>query len=157
MATDVSSDAFNRPQRWEQEKIVEIALQKHELPQLARELERLERDYRPDFESGFISESPQRLRQRIYRYYRALVGEDDFQPVDCNAPWVSAVIETDGAVRPCFFQPPLGNLYEEGSFAAILNSPQALAWRQGLDTHRDEICRKCVCSLQLRETSPEGA
>jgi hypothetical protein len=28
----------------------------------------------------------------------------------CNAPWVSAVVETDGAVRPCFFQQAIGNL-----------------------------------------------
>ena len=31
----------------------------------------------------------------------------------------------------------------------ILNSAEAVAWRQGLDTHRDAICRRCVCTLSL--------
>ena len=78
-------------------------------------------------------------------------GQGDFAPVECNAPWVSAVVEADGTVRPCFFQPPLGNLREAESLAAILNSRSALAWRRGLDTARDAICRRCVCSLALRE------
>ncbi|MEX1050852.1 MAG: hypothetical protein WEC54_04820 [Gemmatimonadales bacterium] len=47
-------------------------------------------------------------------------------------------------------QPPLGNLRTAGSLAGVLNSPEAVRWRQGLDTHRDAICRKCVCSLALR-------
>jgi hypothetical protein len=70
-------------------------------------------------------------------------------------------------VRPCFFQPPLGKLHAGGggefageaaegeavggSLAAILNSPAAIAWRSGLDGARDEICRRCVCSLCLRQ------
>jgi radical SAM protein with 4Fe4S-binding SPASM domain len=59
------------------------------------------------------------------------------------------VIESDGTVRPCFFQPPLGNIHEAGGLAAILNSPESVAWRRGLDTHRDAICRRCVCTLSL--------
>ena len=39
----------------------------------------------------------------------------------------------------------------DSSLAAVLNSPEALAWRQGLDMTRNEICRRCVCSLALRE------
>ena len=61
------------------------------------------------------------------------------------------MVEADGAVRPCFFQPALGNLRDAGSLAAVLNAPVAVAWRQGLDTARDAICRRCVCSLALRE------
>ena len=80
-----------------------------------------------------------------------LAGEGDFHPVECNAPWVSSVIEADGTVRPCFFQPPLGNLTDGRTFTAILNGPQAVAWRRGLDVERDAICRRCVCSLSLRE------
>lgn len=30
----------------------------------------------------------------------------------CNAPWVSALIETDGTVRPCFFHRSLGNIHQ---------------------------------------------
>jgi Fe-coproporphyrin III synthase len=64
---------------------------------------------------------------------------------------VSSVIEADGTVRPCFFQPPLGNLHRAGSLDAVLNSPEAIAWRAGLDVRRDPICRRCVCTLALRD------
>ena len=69
-------------------------------------------------------------------------------PVACNAPWVSAVVESDGAVRPCFFHEPVGNL-ADGTLAEIVNSPKARAFRGSLDIRRDPICRTCVCTLKL--------
>ena len=35
-------------------------------------------------------------------------------PMPAMRPWVSAVIEADGTVKPCFFQPSLGNLLPGG-------------------------------------------
>jgi MoaA/NifB/PqqE/SkfB family radical SAM enzyme len=145
LAADVTSEAFNRPGGWAGERVSEVALRREDLPLLAAELDSL------DPAHGFIAESPEKLRRRLLQHFAALLGEGDFAPVDCNAPWVSAVVEADGTVRPCFFQPPLGNLRESGSLDALLNSPEAIAWRRGLDTRRDEICRRCVCSLSLRE------
>ena len=150
LAADVSSEAFNRPGGWEQERAAGIALRPEDLPALAAELAALEDEHVADFAGGLIAESPEKLERRLLRHFAALLGEGDFAPVECNAPWVSAVVETDGTVRPCFFQPPLGNLREAG-LAAILNSDAALDWRRGLDTSRDAICRRCVCSLALRE------
>jgi Fe-coproporphyrin III synthase len=149
LAADVSSDAFNRPQPWEAARAGQVALVEDELPRLAGELDALEREHAADFASGFIVEGAAKLRARLYDYYAALCGHGDFPPHRCNAPWVSTVIEADGTVRPCFFQPPLGNLRQAASLDAIVNSPQALAWRRGLDTDRDAICRKCVCTLAL--------
>lgn len=145
LAADVTSEAFNRPGGWDSGRISEVALRSEDLPLLAAELDAL------DHADGFISEDPEKLRRRLLQHFAALLGENDFAPIDCNAPWVSAVVEADGTVRPCFFQPPMGNLRQAGSLDAILNSPEAIAWRQGLDTRRDEICRRCVCSLSLRE------
>jgi len=119
---------------------------------LAQELDALETEFAADFASGYIAESQAKLRRRILHYYTALLGQADFPPVSCNAPWVSAVIEADGTVRPCFFQPPLGNIYQASSLTSLLNSPTTLAWRAGLDMARDAICRKCVCTLSLRES-----
>ena len=152
LAVDVTSEAFNRPGGWETERASDVALAAEDLPRLLEELGRLETEHSADFASGFIGESPLKLRRRLYQYFAALLGAAEFHPIDCNAPWVSSVIETDGTVRPCFFQPPLGNIHESGSLAAVLNSEAARAWRRGLDTQRDEICRKCVCSLSLRDT-----
>jgi radical SAM protein with 4Fe4S-binding SPASM domain len=151
LAADVSSDAFNRPDGWSGARVGQVALAAEDLPLLDAELDALEQEFAADFASGFIAESPEKLRRRLSQYFRALVGRGEFAPNDCNAPWVSSVIEADGTVRPCFFQPPLGNIHAAGEagLASILNSAEAVAWRKGLDTHRDEICRKCVCTLSL--------
>jgi MoaA/NifB/PqqE/SkfB family radical SAM enzyme len=151
LAADVSSDAFNRPGGWTTERVEQVALDQDDLPRLDAELDALEREHASDFESGFIAESPEKLRRRLGQYFRALNGRGEFFPNECNAPWVSSVIEADGTVRPCFFQPPLGNIHAagDGGLVSILNSPAALAWRQGLDPHRDAICRRCVCTLSL--------
>ena len=150
LAADVSTDAFNRPAGWDDGQIASVALASDDLPLLLGELERLEQEQAEDFATGFIAEPPRKLRRRLHQYYAALLGTGDFHPNACNAPWVSAVIEADGTVRPCFFQPPLGNLHQARNLQEIINSPQSRAWRQGLDPHRDAICRKCVCTLSLQ-------
>ena len=110
-------------------------------------MERLISDCAADFASGFIAESPEKLR-RLPRYYRAIDGDGAFPETVCNAPWVSTVVEADGTVRPCFFHHALGNLHEQ-PLEAILNSADAIDFRRRLDVRRDPICRKCVCTLQL--------
>jgi MoaA/NifB/PqqE/SkfB family radical SAM enzyme len=150
LAADVSTEAFNRPGGWEDSRVRQVALDESDLPLLDEELDAIESEYAAEFQSGFITESPRKLRERLYHYYHALLGQGDFPRNSCNAPWVSTVIEADGTVRPCFFQPSLGNIREAGSFDAILNSDGAVAWRRGLDTNRNEICRRCVCTLSLR-------
>lgn len=93
---------------------------------------------------AFIAESPAKLR-RIVRHFRG-----EFESPACNAPWVSAVVEADGAVRPCFFQPPIGRLTSGTTLRDVLNGPQAIAFRQQLDIAANPICRRCVCSLNRR-------
>ena len=151
LAADTSSSAFNRPGGWEPDRIGEVAVREEELEMLAAELDALERECHDDFASGFIAESPLKLHRRLLRHFSAHHGVGDFHPNQCNAPWVSAVIEADGTVKPCFFQPALGNLRSAPSLSAILNSDDAVAWRGGLDIERNEICRRCVCTLSLAE------
>jgi MoaA/NifB/PqqE/SkfB family radical SAM enzyme len=152
LPADVASDAFNRPGGWDEERVGQVALAADDLTLLDAEIAALECERAADFASGFIAEPPDKLRRRLSQYFAALLGRSDFFPNECNAPWVSSVIESDGTVRPCFFQPPLGNVHSVGSLRAILNSPPALAWRQRLDVRRDAICRKCVCTLSLSST-----
>ncbi|HEU4559974.1 MAG TPA: radical SAM protein [Longimicrobium sp.] len=157
LAADVSSEAFNRPGGWGDERASEVALRADDLPLLAEEIRLLEVECADELASGFVSESGDKLRRRLHGHFAALLGGPPAPPAHCNAPWVSTVIEADGTVRPCFFQPPLGNLREAGSLDAVLNSPAARRWRAGLDVERDEICRRCVCSLSLRSGNPELA
>ncbi len=148
LAADVTSEAFNRPGGWDRERTGGVALAPEDLPRLAAEIAAMAEE---DFASGFIAEGREKLRRRLHGHFAALLGLDEFAAPQCNAPWVSSVVEADGTVRPCFFQPALGNAREAGGFAAVLNSPAAVAWRRGLDVARNEICRRCVCSLSLRE------
>ena len=74
-------------------------------------LDDLEREHAEDFRSGFIAESPRKLR-RIHQYFAAVCGVAPYPPVRCNAPEFSAVIGGAGRVSPCFFisGPPASDL-----------------------------------------------
>ena len=150
LAADVSTDAFNRPSGWTGERVSDVALGREEVAALREAIDTLERECAEDFANGFIAETPTKLRRRLGQYYAALLGDSDFHPNRCNAPWVSTVIESDGTVRPCFFHAPIGNIHAAGGLGVILNSAEAIAWRQGLDVERDATCKRCVCTLSLR-------
>jgi Fe-coproporphyrin III synthase len=147
LAADVSTEAFNRPGGWDGERVADVALSRDEVSEFRRVLEAAISKYADDFERGYIAESPDKLR-RIVTYYAALNRDGDFPETVCNAPWVSAVIEADGTVRPCFFHRELGNIHDQ-PLAEILNSEDAISFRRNLDVKRDPICRKCVCTLYL--------
>ena len=58
---------------------------------------------------GFVVETPEKLR-RIVDHFRSHLGLRLPVAPRCNAPWVSAVLESDGVVRPCFFHRPIGTV-----------------------------------------------
>jgi MoaA/NifB/PqqE/SkfB family radical SAM enzyme len=149
LAADLSSSAFNRSEPWPRARRSEVALEGGEIVQLEREIERLiaEAERAP----GFILETPEKLR-RIVLHYRAEAGLAEPEAPRCNAPWVSAVVESDGTVRPCFFHAPIGNTRGR-TLSEVLNAPEAVAFRQALDVARNPICRRCVCSLEFRGPS----
>ncbi|MDR3696842.1 radical SAM protein [Mucilaginibacter sp.] len=146
LPADVSSHAFNRQMAWTEPKQHEILISEKELPELLQVINRIIAN-EFDFESGFIAESPAKLRQ-IYDYYAAFYGLNPFPFKKCNAPWVSTVIEADGNVRPCFFHDVVGNI-RGSSLATILNSEEVINFRKTLDMHTNPTCVKCVCSLNL--------
>jgi Fe-coproporphyrin III synthase len=139
LAADLSSSAFNRPAPWPSERQAAVAPC---LSTLETEIEALIDAY-PTGE--FIVESKEKLR-RLVGHFRACRGLESHVAPRCNAPWVSAVVEPTGAVRPCFFQPPIGNL-ADGTLAEVINGPAAVSFRERLDVAADPICRRCVCSL----------
>jgi MoaA/NifB/PqqE/SkfB family radical SAM enzyme len=147
LPADVTSAAFNRAESWDAPRQQEILPTEEELPEVEAAIEALIRDQRELFESGYIAESPGKFR-KISQYYTASYGLNPFPYKKCNAPWVSAVIEADGAVRPCFFLPALGNIHEQ-TLDSILNGPEAIHFRKNLDMDENETCKRCVCSLHL--------
>ena len=135
LAADLDSTAFGRPLAWSDGRKGSIA---PNLDVLEQEMEALIAEHPSD---GFILESPAKLR-RIVGHFRAPSAPR------CNAPWVSAVWEANGDVRPCFFHAPVGNT-ANGTLAQIVNGPAAVAFRENLNVAENPICRRCVCSLYL--------
>jgi MoaA/NifB/PqqE/SkfB family radical SAM enzyme len=144
---DVSTEAFNRPDLWEDERVNEIKLSLEEVEQFKEVIENLIVSHSMDFKSGFIAESPDKLLS-FYNYYAAFYDLCDFPTVSCNAPWVSAVIEADGKVRPCFFHYSMGDI-GASSLSALINDPESISFRKNLDVSTNPICKRCVCSLNL--------
>jgi Fe-coproporphyrin III synthase len=148
LAVDLTSPAFNRALVWPASRQAEIGISLAELSELETCMESLISCAEDEFGRGFIAESPEKLR-RIVRHFRTHLGLERAQSPECNAPWVSAVIEADGAVRPCFFHPSIGNL-NGSTLEAVINGTKGREFREKLDIPNDSICRNCVCSLNYR-------
>lgn len=103
---------------------------------------------------GFVVETPAKLR-RIADHARWSLGIGEPVAPRCNAPWVSAVMDAGGAVRPCFFHPSIGRADAGTALDRVLNGPAATAFRNSLDVPANPICRRCVCSLNWKATSPQ--
>jgi MoaA/NifB/PqqE/SkfB family radical SAM enzyme len=136
------------------------ALTSDDVRQLGRVLDDVETRFADDFASGRIAESPAKLR-RMVNYFGAILGEDEFPYVRCNAPHLSAVIEVDGSLRPCYFLPTMGKVGGENHHPMgngvgarhalplhdVLNSPEALALRRAYRAGERAECHRCVCPL----------
>jgi len=148
LAADLTSTAFNRALVWPVERQGEVGLSVTELGELESEIELLIEEIVREGNPSFVQETPEKLR-RIARQFRVQLGLERAESPMCNAPWVSAVIETDGAVRPCFFHRAIGNLHK-GSLEAIINGKESREFRTKLDVATNAICQRCVCSLHYR-------
>jgi MoaA/NifB/PqqE/SkfB family radical SAM enzyme len=141
LPADVSSRAFGRA---EPPARGTLALGPAEIADFERTVERAIAAYDTDFASGFVAESPDKLR-RLPRYYAALAGDGSFPAVTCNAPWVSVVIEANGAVRPCFFHGAIGNIRQTPLDEIV--GRDLRAFRRSFDVSGNAVCQRCVCSL----------
>jgi hypothetical protein len=143
LAADMTSTAFNRPNGWQAPQVANVALTIDDVSALEAQIRLLHED--PAL-AEFIAESRAKLR-RIVNHFRAQLGLSETSAPACNAPWVSAVLEADGTVRPCFFQPAYGKVTSPATLLEIVNSPTAIEFRARLDVAKDPTCQRCVCSL----------
>jgi MoaA/NifB/PqqE/SkfB family radical SAM enzyme len=150
LAADVSTTAFNHVEPWTEDRVSAVALNINEVGEFEKLLEDSFESLRDEYEGRFIAESPVKMK-KIAQYYKAINGLNEYPVTVCNAPWVSAVIESDGRVMPCFFHKPYGNIYGN-DFLEIINSPDAISFRKNLNMRNDPVCKKCVCSLKLGVT-----
>jgi len=142
LVADVTSEAFGRRSETSTRGLL---LTESEVEEFTRVVEETLVSHALDFASRFVAESPDKLR-RLPRYYAAQLGRGPFPSVACNAPWVSAVVEADGAVRPCYFHPAVGNIRQK-PLSQILQQ-EMRAFRANLDVSSNATCASCVCSLK---------
>jgi len=148
LSADLSSSGFGRamaPDGTPRTSLEDLALDREDVREFEATIEHTIARYGSEFSSGFIAESPDKLR-RLARYYSAVLGDEPFPRVACNAPWVSVVIEANGSVRPCFFQDSIGNVRRTPIDTIV--SDHLRAFRRSLDVGTDPVCVRCVCSLK---------
>src|SRR6266550_2919908 len=150
LAADVTSDAFGRKgapaDNGYGSSTRNLLLTSGEVREFARVVEATIGSHAGDFESRFVAEPPEKLR-RLPQYYGAQQRLAEFPAVRCNAPWASAVVEADGAVRPCFFHRAVGNIRQTTLREIMAN--EMVTFRRGLHMADDATCRRCVCSLHV--------
>ena len=149
LAADLTSQAFNRPLLWPLDRQNEVALTVGELRALEEEIESLIAIYSKEIRTGYIVESAMKLR-RIVAHFAAHLGLTQPVAPTCNAPWVSAVVEVDGSVRPCFFHRSIGNIHDS-DLDQIVNGKSARDFRHNLRVHDNPVCQRCVCSLHYSQ------
>jgi MoaA/NifB/PqqE/SkfB family radical SAM enzyme len=148
LAADVLSGAFGRT---DTEHVRSLLLSRTEIDEFRDVVERTIDVHAEAFASELVSESPARLR-RLPQYYAAMLGEEPFPHRTCDAPWVSAVIEANGDVRPCFFHPVIGNV-RKSPLGAIVGD-RLRQFRSTLDVETDVRCERCVCALNVSWRHP---
>jgi MoaA/NifB/PqqE/SkfB family radical SAM enzyme len=148
LTADVTSDAFNRKPGLplaDQAAPPRLTLDATEVDELAAVVESTIGTHAGAFASGSVVPGPEGLR-RFVRYYRAHLGQGPFPHVDCNAPWMSVVIEAHGDVRPCFFHPAVGNLRTRPLSSLLADAMPE--FRRTLDVATNMTCQRCVCTLK---------
>jgi len=151
LPADLTSAAFNRAEGWPLSRQSEIALTLTELAALRQEIELLIETHANDIQNGYIAEGASKLRHIADRFREHLYAERGSAP-RCNAPWVSAVVDVDGLVRPCFFHPPIGDL-KRTTLEEALHGAAAQNFRNSLDVATNPTCQRCVCSLNYQSAT----
>jgi len=136
-----------------------LGLRSEDLTVFEEVLRSLERVCAEDFHSGFIAESPAKLR-RILEYFAAMNGQGQYPQVRCNAPEFSAVIGASGKVQPCFFISGPAEAILSGAevdrndaLAEVLNGDAMSALRGEIRGGRRGECKTCVCSMWREPTN----
>lgn len=158
LAVDIANPhAFGRTDDYR----TDLALCPEDLQIFERCLESLQQNYAEEFRSGFIAESPAKLR-RILQYFAAIQGQGAYPSVRCNAPEFSAVVGANHQVQPCFFiaGPACARLLQADGrgveLPAVLNSETMMQLRADIRGGKRRECKTCVCSM-WRDANDIGA
>lgn len=148
LAADVLSESFGRDTRGAVASNDAIVLTPEETREFRQLVEQWLRERRDAFQSGLVSESPEKMFH-IVQYFEAIASGTPFPPTVCNAPNVSAVITSTGDIHPCFFLPSYGNV-RSSSPESLMNSPLIRRVRRQVKANALDRCRTCVCTLHVQ-------
>ena len=158
LPADVSSEAFNRANPWDEPRQHEILLTREELPELKEIIRLILRDHAVHFATGFIAEPPAKL-SKIGEYYSAHYGLNPFPYKKCNAPlWNIRRCSRGGRNGAALFFSCFPGKYPwRGNACRIcLNGEKATyIFQRNLDMDTNDTCAgyttcvKCVCYLNL--------
>ncbi|HEY3249994.1 MAG TPA: radical SAM protein, partial [Ignavibacteria bacterium] len=147
LSADVTSDAFGRDTRGAAAPESDISLSKDEVNEFREIANKVITDYKAEFETGLISETPEKLL-KLVNYYGALCGQNPYPKNYCNAPMVSAVITSTGNIQPCYFIPAFGNV-RGGEISELANKKEVQTIRNEVRNFTHPRCETCVCTLNV--------
>lgn len=147
LAADISSSsAFGRDGKNERSN---IALSESDIYRLDAIIRGMEQEFSGEFANGFIAESPEQLREILLGYFLAmLTGDTRYKPV-CNAPFVSASVDSRGNVAPCFFMTQTYGNVRNTPLNELLHSNILVQIQRDSRAQAIEACNNCVCPLYL--------
>ena len=151
LSADVASEAFGRDIRGAVSDENDISLSIDEVHEFREIVNHVIKEHTPDFFSGFVSESPQKL-MKLVDYYGALRGMNEFPRNYCNAPMVSAVITSTGNIHPCYFIESYGNIRQE-KIKTLTNHDTVKKVRDEVRNFTHPRCKTCVCTLNTSKTT----
>ena len=143
-AADVQYAAFGRDSKVEYETARSILLDENDLIRFKAVITSLKNNNHKFFSSRFIIEGF-KILSNIHSYYEAMIGRSTFPAVHCNLPWLYAVIDADGNLRPCCLHKGVGNIRQE-SFEKIVASAAMTEFRKSLKRKKDLMCSHCAYS-----------
>jgi len=143
-AADVNYAAFGRDNKVEREAARNILLDENDLIRFKTVITGLKKAGPEFFSSRFIIEGF-KVFLNIHSYYGAMAGKSNFPAVCCNLPWLYAVIDADGNLRPCCLHKGIGNIRQE-SFEKIVTSAVMTEFRKKLKKQKDSMCSHCTYS-----------
>ena len=145
LAVDATSKAFNREDVWDEDEQARVMLTADEVVEPSKLLDGMSVDYAEDFRSGFIQESPEKMRadcEALSQYARRDRGCGS--EVQCAVGFRSGGEQRNSAA---LFLSCGDWEYPRAASREIVNGESALRFRACLDMEKNAICRRCVCSL----------
>jgi len=147
LSADVEPGAFGRTNSGNGFHAGNVLLDENELTEFKEILNKMFIEHKSDFESKFISESPDKMLH-LADYFEAHLGRTGFPVNICNAPMVSAVITSTGDILPCYFLPSYGNI-RKSPINELINCDSIRQTRTQVKNLTQERCKTCVCSLYV--------